>query len=1108
MNQDNNNSNKGNKNKEPKVNQSEVNKNKKFQNLQFRRLIRQERENRELRKQVTTLLNYQKEMEKRLEILAKNSEKEQSFNKEVRKNNQEIDAILRENKKYIKEMQDAEQEGDEERVRYYKKFLKDNDIEIKRLKKLNKDIKKNSKDLDRALDEVNENLESISDNIETSNTTLADMLDTFNIMEMKDSLEERLEGQIDSLQDINETLGNTKEESAILNKALKREIIALNKTYGENRFGADEFFEATQQLIDAGIKDTETLVKFVDEVAQFNKLNANLGNAVNLLQYSSEESLQSLGNVLAQFHGVNGVDNDAIVQLVDEISPAFNGLDEATKQELQRQFVTAAAVMQQHGMGDSTDEMSQLFADWVRYQKTGDTSVIDELSSKYGINATKLMYAKDFTSLMNEYFNSVNMAKMYGSTAEVYGVDSATMDWAKLNGFDPNLFTQGIQDALSQDISNAMFDRIDNQRLTLTEQTSNTLGIKSLDAVNWLEEKGFEWEDVKSIKNAVITGIAYKDFIKPLLGKIFGKGTATVAAQGASTVASKGLLSKIGNLFSRGGVIGRLGTGLKTAGKWLISGLGSLGGWISKSLSSLGGALSRGLGSIGSSLGTKLGNLVPKLGGISSALTKGLSKIGSFLGTYGGWIAALIGIVKGSWDISMDYKDWYDNLTPEEQKEYQKEAVRSYEDPLDPFKKQEQEEKKQSKSQYNVYNKNKNTGSVSFSNQDIGGMFRSGLDEVPYDGFKAVLHSGEKVLTKEDAEVYDRHKSKMDMWEHNAQQSKSLLGKIASKENIQAALTTKGEQLNRLNSFSQSQTSSSSPSDSTTPGGGGIVGDDFIGAYTVKHETGSSGLDGGGMVSSGKNDPLGGISYGIPQYSTKQGSAKEFRDWLVKNYPEYNQYLGGKTPGTAAFGQGWKDAFAKYGHEFSKLQLKYNYSTGYDKWVAGSLRDYGVNFNKNRAFQEVAYSMATQHGPAGYKKYVKGLSSSLSDTEFLKKLYQNRINKAAVPTTKRWNQELQEMLALVGQPALAYKQGTPYVPEDQIAMLHKGEMVVPEEHNPMSRGKTLQEDDNLDEIIKLLKWGFNYLGQKLSEEKVVQEVNTGKKLRSLKDIYENVKLER
>lgn len=72
-----------------------------------------------------------------------------------------------------------------------------------------------------------------------------------------------------------------------------------------------------------------------------------------------------------------------------------------------------------------------------------------------------------------------------------------------------------------------------------------------------------------------------------------------------------------------------------------------------------------------------------------------------------------------------------------------------------------------------------------------------------------------------------------------------------------------------------------------------------------------------------------------------------------------------------------------------------------------------------------------------------------------------------------------------------YEQGTPYVPDDQLAVLHEGEAVVPADNNPFdaSGGVTnatpISNSKELEEIIKVLQWGFNKLDKSIKtlEEK-------------------------
>ena len=65
-----------------------------IEKLQLRRLLRQERENRELRRQITTLLNAQRELEQRIENTSSDSD---AINQEILKNNKAIDKLLKEN---------------------------------------------------------------------------------------------------------------------------------------------------------------------------------------------------------------------------------------------------------------------------------------------------------------------------------------------------------------------------------------------------------------------------------------------------------------------------------------------------------------------------------------------------------------------------------------------------------------------------------------------------------------------------------------------------------------------------------------------------------------------------------------------------------------------------------------------------------------------------------------------------------------------------------------------------------------------------------------------------------------------------------------------------
>lgn len=54
-----------------------------------------------------------------------------------------------------------------------------------------------------------------------------------------------------------------------------------------------------------------------------------------------------------------------------------------------------------------------------------------------------------------------------------------------------------------------------------------------------------------------------------------------------------------------------------------------------------------------------------------------------------------------------------------------------------------------------------------------------------------------------------------------------------------------------------------------------------------------------------------------------------------------------------------------------------------------------------------------------------------------------------------------------------YEKGTPWVPEDQIALIHEGEMVVPKDKNPYNSSNKITDAGSGEGLDKLLEWGFN-----------------------------------
>ena len=151
-------------------------------------------------------------------------------------------------------------------------------------------------------------------------------------------------------------------------------------------------------------------------------------------------------------------------------------------------------------------------------------------------------------------------------------------------------------------------------------------------------------------------------------------------------------------------------------------------------------------------------------------------------------------------------------------------------------------------------------------------------------------------------------------------------------------------------------------------------------------------LGNGGYISTGAGD-YGGVSYGIYQFSTTTGSARDFVNWTKKNDAEVYKYFkaeGNPRPSTAAFNRAWKKAYKELGTKFEKSQ--YDFASEYLIKPAYNRvkKRFGLDLKKSRAREEYLISTAVQFGPGGIcnlfqevkNKGVK-LSDDMSDSELL-----------------------------------------------------------------------------------------------------------------------------
>lgn len=436
---------------------------------------------------------------------------------------------------------------------------------------------------------------------------------------------------------------------------------------------------------------------------------------------------------------------------------------------------------------------------------------------------------------------------------------------------------------------------------------------------------------------------------------------------------------------------------------------------------------------------------------------------------------------------------------------------------------------------------------------DIPG-FANGLSNVPRDGIVKV-HEGESILTKNQSEILRGVQADGGVPIAQGGQERTYGFEILSELNrIRNLMDTYYQRvldgLGKLTSPFKSGSSlgGGSASGGGSLGGGGIRGffsdlgsgisnffggmmggsgggsgsvgsgsAGYLGSISSKYEVGTNGD--AGFVSSGKGD-AGGVSYGVPQFSSKTGSAKEFSQWLNNKVgTATTSQLAKATPGTETFSTLWKKLNTELGSDrFRDLQMGYMAQKFYEPFTKSVYSKTGIDSNKTRGLQEMAWSTATQFGSGGSYVYTTAkVNSGMNPADIISKVYQTKRDKVGDwfsgssksvqrGVYNRFVNEEKDLLAMANQPPLglgsggsangaqnlAYEQGTPWVPNDQVALLHKGEMVVPSSVNPFngvatstsynSSGSDNSQDNK--EVVETLKWMVYRLETKL--DKVIQ----------------------
>lgn len=160
-----------------------------------------------------------------------------------------------------------------------------------------------------------------------------------------------------------------------------------------------------------------------------------------------------------------------------------------------------------------------------------------------------------------------------------------------------------------------------------------------------------------------------------------------------------------------------------------------------------------------------------------------------------------------------------------------------------------------------------------------------------------------------------------------------------------------------------------------------------VGTISAKYEAGGFN---GGIVSPGTD--YGGVSYGIPQFSSKAGTADNFVNWLKQNNPEIGNYFGNYKAGSAEFTNAWKKAYADYGDTFSEIQMSYAYDTIALPLAKLAQEKFDIDYTRSPALQELVYTTALQFGPGSLGLSALGnVTADMSDVDIINASFDKKI---------------------------------------------------------------------------------------------------------------------
>ena len=312
--------------------------------------------------------------------------------------------------------------------------------------------------------------------------------------------------------------------------------------------------------------------------------------------------------------------------------------------------------------------------------------------------------------------------------------------------------------------------------------------------------------------------------------------------------------------------------------------------------------------------------------------------------------------------------------------------------------------------------------------QVVDGSHKDGLDRVPFDGYVAELHKDETVLTASQADSWHNIQANA-----NAESATDFMRKAYAATKIDKAALIASYQAaqSRQNGGGTSQNLSIASSA------------DIAGLMKAFEGLGYSKPAAAGILGNMGRETGGTYNPSIIQNNGK-GPAAGLGQW--ENYNDKSERWAALDAYAKSIGRSWDDATA----QVNFVDLEMRNGPGTDPTTSIVLEKYG-----------------------GYEAY-KQMQDYATATEVFEKAFERGSVIA-----------MDERIQYAKKAMNSYDVGTPWVPNDQVALIHQGEMIVPADQNPYNTSSPSgpSPSDNSD-VVQVLKWGFNKL------EKAIKDGNS------------------